>query len=411
MSPLFPLLGLILRGDAYGYALKRSVQAEFNPHWRIDFAQLYRSLAKLEAQDFVRARSALGKGGPARKIYSATARGRRAFEQWLQLPAVSQDEFWVKLRLALALGFDPDALVNAERARGEREQLKLRQAQAAERASGDTGQLLLSSAALRRAEAETDALIFARAVLTPHAPKKKTALQPLLIAGSDDPLMVYAAQAAQLVSRVTGSVAGLEALASREADIAGTHLRDPEAQEYNLAFVRYLIPEEDILLVNFAVREYGLLIARGNPKKIRGVRDLARRNVRLLNRPRGAGARLWLHQHLRAARLDPQSVRGWDTVTATYDLLAAAIRNDTADAGPGLRATAEQWDLDFMPLGLERFDLAIPRRVYESARAAKLFDQFATPGFRVHASALRGYDLARLGRVVGESRFGQRKKV
>lgn len=411
MSPFFPLLGLILRGDAYGYELKQIVASEFEPHWRIDFAQLYRSLAKLEERGFVRARAQTGDGGPARKSYSATARGRRAFEAWIAEPAATQDEFWVKVRLATTLGFDADALVRVERARAETERALRRQAQQSARTSGDAGQLILRDAALRRVQAETDALALAETVLLTRTRHKQSGAQPLLIVGSDDPLMAHAAQTAHLLSRVMGSLAGLEALASREADISGTHLRDAEAHEYNLAFVQRLIPEEDILLVNFAVREYGLVVARGNPKSIRGVRDLARRGVRLMNRPRGAGARLWLHQHVRAARLDPETLRGWDMVAATYDALAAAIEQNVADAGPGLRVTAEQWDLDFIPLGEERFDLAMPRRVYESARAEKLFDQFRSAEFRVYAAALHGYDVSRLGRVVGESKFGQRRKI
>ena len=409
MSPAFSLLGLLLRGDAYGYELKRLVETEFDPHWRIDFAQLYRSLAKLDAQGFVRVRDASGDGGPARKIYSATARGKRAFEKWIGEPANSQDEFWVKMRLATTLGYDADALLHAERARAENQRTARKQAQQNARDAGDAGQLILRDAALRRAQAETDALALAQVVVSAGARKTKRAALPLSIVGSDDPLLAYAAQAAHLVSHVMGSFAGLEALAAQQTDIAGTHLRDAEAHEYNLAFVQHLIPEDDILLVNFAVREYGLLIARGNPKRIRGVRDLARRNVRLLNRPRGAGARLWLHQDLRAARIDPQTLRGWENTAATYDALATAIEQDFADAGPGLRVTAAQWGLDFIALGQERFDLAMPRRVYESARAEKLFDQFHSPNFRAHATALHGYDISRLGRVVGESKFGTRR--
>ncbi len=412
MSPLFPLLGLLLRDAAHGYELKRRVASEFGSHWRIDFAQLYRSLAKLEAHGFVRARDAASEGGPARKIYYATARGKRAFETWIAEPAASQNEFWVKARLATTLGYDVAALVNAERTRTETERVKQRQAQQAARASGDAGQLVLSDAALRRVQAETDAVALAEVLFrTPSRKTSRARALPLVIVGSDDPLLAYLAQSARAVSQALGSLAGLEALAAQQADIAGTHLRDLEANEYNLAFVQHLIPEEDILLVSFAVREYGLLVARGNPKNIRGVRDMARRSVRLVNRPRGAGARLWLHQHLRAARLDPQTLRGWENTAATYDALAAAIVQNIADVGPGLRVTAEQRGLDFIALGEERFDLAMPRALYESARAAKLFDQFRSPDFCAHASALRGYDLSRLGRVVGESKFGQRRKT
>ncbi len=407
MSPIFPLLGLLLRGDAYGYELKRIVETEFAPHWRIDFAQLYRSLAKLDAQGFVRVRESASDGGPARKIYSVTARGRRAFAEWVAEPPDAQDEFWVKVRLAHTLGYDADALLRAERVRADAQRVVRQNAREAARTSGDAGQLVLREAALRRAQSETDALALAETVLPRKTRKHKNAALPLALAGSDDPLLAYAAQAAHLISSVNGSLAGLEALAAQQADIAGTHLRDMDVQQYNLTFVQHLIPEQDILLVNFAVREYGLLVARGNPKRIRGVRDLARRNVRLLNRPRGAGARLWLHQHVREARLDPHDLRGWENVAVTYDALAVAIENETADAGPGLRVTAEQRGLDFISLGQERFDLAVPRRVYESAHAAKLFDQFYSTTFRVHASALHGYDLALQGRIVGESKYGR----
>lgn len=410
MAPLFPLLGLLLRGDAYGYELKRMVEREFDPHWRIDFAQLYRSLAKLYARDWVRVRETSGDGGPARKIYHATARGRDAFETWIGEPAATHDAFWVKARLAATLGYDADALVNAERARAETERAKQRHARQAARSSGDAGQLVLSDAALRRAQAETDAVALAEVLFkTPSPNARRAPALPLVIVGSDDPLLAHLAQSAHAVSQALGSMAGLEALAAHTADLCGTHLRDVEAHEYNLAFVQRLIPEDDILLISFAVREYGLLVARGNPKNVRGVRDLARRGVRLLNRPRGAGARLWLHQHLRAARMDPQALRGWENAAATYDALAAAIETHAADVGPGLRATAAQWDLDFIPLGEEHFDLAIPRALYESARAVKLFDCLRSAEFRAYASTLRGYDISRLGRVVGESKFGKRR--
>lgn len=408
MSPFFPLLGLILRGDAYGYELKRIVEAEFEPHWRIDFAQLYRALAKLDAQGFVRVRDAASDGGPARKIYSATARGKRAFARWIQESAASHNEFWVKARLATTLNYDIAALVNAERARAETERAARRESHHQAHASGDAGQLLLSDAALRRAQAETDALTLAESILQ-TSPRKSARAQnlPLLIVGSDDPLLEFAAHSAHFVSQVLGSMAGLEALAAQRADAAGTHLRDVAARAYNIPFVQHLVPEQDILLVNFAVREYGLLVARGNPKKIRDVRDVTRRGMRLMNRTRGAGARLWLQQHLRAAHIDAASLRGWENTAATYDALAFALENGIADVGPGLRFTAAQRGLEFIPLGEEQFDLAMPRAVYESPRAAKLFDHLKSKDFRAHASTLRGYDIARLGRVVGESRFGR----
>lgn len=345
MAPIFPLLGLLLRSDAYGYELKRIVETEFNPYWQIDYAQLYRSLAKLQAKGWVRVRKLAGKGGPDRKIYSITERGRATFDAWLDEPTASYDEFWVKGHLTTTL--------------------------------------------------ETR--------LTPS-----TEL-PLVIAGSDDPLLATLVQRTQTISRVTGSTGGLVTLAQQAANIAGAHLRDPESSEYNVSFVQHLVPEEDVLLVNFAVREYGLLVAAANPLKIRGVRDLVRRNVRFLNRMRGTGARLWLHQHLRAARIDPRTLRDWTCTAATYDEIGGEIAKGGADVGPGLRATAQKWGLEFVPLGEERFDLVMPRALYESARAAKWLDALKSKEFRTGAAELSGYDVASSGRIVAAIQYGSRR--
>lgn len=392
MNPTFPLLGLLLRGDTYGYELKRAVETEFAPYWQIDFAQLYRTLAKLHAAGWARVQTVSGEGGPARKIYRATARGARAFETWIQAPAITHDEFWVKARLAAWLGYDAERLLTAERKR-------LESASQLDRAAADS---FLAEAAAWRTLAEREAVERAAVQLGSGS-------AALLIAGSDDPLLAQLAGRVHAVSRVTGSTAGLVTLAQHDADIAGTHLRDPETAEYNVPFVQHLIPEDEILLVNLAVREYGLMVAPGNPKHIRGVRDLARRNVRLLNRTRGAGARLWLLQHLRAAHIDPTRLRDWSHTVKTYAEIGDAILRGSADVGPGLRATAQRMGLELIPLGEERFDLAVPRALYESVRGAKLFTLLTSKEFRTHTGALPGYDLAQCGRVVAAIKYGSRK--
>ena len=341
MSPLFPLLALIARADAYGYELKRAIDTEFAPYWKIDFAQLYRSLAKLREQKLVRVRGIGRAGGPERKQYSLTPRGRDAVTRWLHEPATSREEFWVKARLMKNI-----------------------------------------------------------AAATP---------MPLLIAGSDDPLLAHLAQSIHAQTNVLGSTAGLFTLAQQQADVVGAHLRDPETDEYNVSFVQHLVAEQDVLLVQFAVREYGLLVARGNPKAIRGVRDLARQGARLLNRPVGSGARLWLQQHVRAARVDPTTLQGWSNAATTYETIARALVAEQADAAPGLRATAEQFGLDFVPLGQEHFDLAVARELYESARGEKLFARLHTPELRAYARTLPGYDISHSGRVIAEIKYGAKK--
>ena len=363
----------------YGYDLKRVIDSEFARYWRIDFAQLYRSLAKLHAQGFVDVHAVTGEFGPERKQYQITPEGRTVLEAWLSKAAASEDEFWVKLRLLTGLGYDPHALVRAEREREETERLK------------QTQNSRLSAAPQRYAGMDSAGM-------------------PLRFAGSDDALLARLAHDTNALSQVIGSTAGLVALAQDEADVVGLHLREPEANEYNISFVQHLVAEQDIMLVNLAVREYGLVVARGNPKQVRSVRDLTRGQVRLLNRSRGAGSRLWLQRLLRTARIDPSTLRDWSRSTGTYAGIANAILADEADVGPGLRVTAERAGLDFIPLGEERFDLAIPRPVYESRRGKKMREILHGKEFRNYARTLPGYDLSGSGRVITEIKFGQRRK-
>ncbi len=376
MSPLLPLLALIAHSDAYGYELKRIADSEFAPHWKIDFAQLYRSLAKLRAAGLVRAREIGRAGGPERKQYTITPRGRAALAAWLREPATTHEEFWVKTRLAARLGWDTHALVDAERAR---------MARTATASPGAVRQTPLNIASY------DDTL-------------------PLRIAGSDDLLLARLAQDAHALFYVNGSTAGLFALASQQADVVGAHLREPDTNEFNISFVKHLVAEQDVLVVNLAAREYGLLVAHDNPKGIRDVRTLTQRGVSLMNRTQGSGARLWLQRHVRALHLDPLTLRGWSRAVPTYEAVARAILEDAADVGPGLRATAEQFGLDFVPLGKERFDFVIARSVFESKRGRALQEILHSKTFREYARTLSGYDVSRTGRVMAEIRFGTQRK-
>lgn len=407
MSPIYPLLGLLRRGAQYGYELKRVVDDEFAPYWRIDFAQLYRSLHKMMHSGWIQAQVEPGVNGPARKVYALTPRGHVAFEAWMRQAAKTHDEFWVKMRLAQESGLNPQSLLAAERARIEDERAAWADAQRHARAADDPGRLLLTEAARRATEAAHASLEFAQALTRPARTTAWSGETPPLIAASDDPLLRRLAEMAHLPIRVVGSLGGLLALAQHEAQVAGAHLRDVESDEYNIPFVQHLLGEEDVLLIHFARREFGLLVAPGNPKGLWTWRDLTRRGVRFINRARGTGTRAWLMAQLRAARLEPTALRDWERTAPTYDAIAAAIATQVADVGPGLRATAVEWGLDFIPLGQERYDLVIPQSWYASPQGRDLLDKLHDRTFRRRAESLPGYDLALMGRVLARVRYAR----
>ncbi|MGE5140002.1 MAG: substrate-binding domain-containing protein [Rudaea sp.] len=400
MSPIYGLLGLLAQGERYGYELKRIVDQDYSPFWRIDFAQLYRSLARIVRAGWADARLAPGGKGPERKVYRLTRRGRQEFAAWLVRPCSDPDELLVKLRLAEGCGMRAAVLPAIQQFDLEPEHERRLAAHRAARESGDAGALLLAHAALEQLEAEQASLDVAGALFAVPPVRPTRPPSSLLISGSDDPLLARLAGLCLASNQVVGSLAGLLALARREADVAAVHLLDAESGEYNVPFVRHLLPEDDLLLVNLAYRENGLMLAHGNPKKIHSVRDLARPGVRLVNRTPGTGTRLLLAARLRAARVDPRSLPGWEGTAATHAAVAAAICAGRADVGPGLRAVAEEWGLDFLPLGEERFDLVVEQEALESARLEPLLAALHGREFNQSAAKYRGYDLRQSGQIV-----------
>lgn len=402
MSPTYALLGLLARGERHGYELKRIVEQEFAPFWRIDFAQLYRSLAKMARDGWVKSRVESGSGGPSRKVYALTALGRRAYAEWLTEPPEDCDEFFVKLRLATDTGASPAQLIEYQRHALEDEREARLERHRAAREAGDTGRLALANAALRETEAMLVALDLSTAIASPESSHRATegASSQIVITGSDDPLVGYLAQLTHASTHAVGSIGGLLALAQHQADAAGVHLLDAETGEYNVPFVKHLVPEDELVLVNLAFRENGLMIAPGNPKNIKSLRDLTRPGIRFINRQRGAGTRLLLFSKLRAARINPHSLPDWDRAVSTHEAIADAIVTGVADVGPGLRAVAYAWGLDFMPLGEERYDLVMSRNEFDSKHMHPVLDVLDSVEFRRAASTLQGYDLTRTGQVV-----------
>jgi len=405
------LLGLLSRGERCGYELRRELEDELGPDWRLDFGQLYRLLASMTRRRWIVARIEPGTRGPDRKTYRVTARGRAELRRWLRQPVAAvareRDELAVKLhfgakRVAALLGARR-RLLEAERTAHHA------RAQQAQRAH-DVGRWLPAEVRLRQTEAALQALD-AGAALIPRRAGARTSpnSNELVAVGSDDLVLELLARfladahsEIRFSTNPVGSLAGLIALREGRAHLAGIHLLDVDSGEYNVPFVKHLMPDEPVVLVNLAQRVQGLMLAPGNPKNLHGLGDLTRKGVRLINRQRGAGTRLLLHHRLRTARIDPRAISGYEHEAPTHNAVAAAIAAHTADVGPGIRAVAQAWGLDFIPLGHERYDLAIPRPIFDSARLRPLLEILHASSFRRQAAALSGYDVSHMCKVVAD---------
>ncbi len=203
----------------------------------------------------------------------------------------------------------------------------------------------------------------------------------------------------RLSSAHVGSLGGLVALRRGEAHFAGAHLLDPETGDYNVAYVRRYLPDQRVALVTLTYRQQGLIVTPGNPKGLQSLADLARPDVRFVNRQRGAGTRILLDYHLQQLGLAPHQVQGYDQEEYTHLAVAAAVASGRADVGLGIAAAAQALGLDFVPLFTERYDLVVPAAHYESEVLAPVWEVLADDAFRAAVAALPGYDPSPMGQV------------
>lgn len=207
----------------------------------------------------------------------------------------------------------------------------------------------------------------------------------------------------RLVSANVGSLGGLVALRRREAHLAGSHLLDPQTGRYNLSYLREYLPEERVRLIGWVNREQGLMTMPGNPKSIHGLKDLARKDIRFINRQRGAGTRVLLDYHLQQSAIAQDEIQGYDQEEYTHLGVAAAVASGRADCGLGISAAAASLGLDFIPLFHEEYDFVIPLRYIQIELLAPLFELMQNDAFRKAVSSLPGYNVERMGTVIGEN--------
>ena len=220
---------------------------------------------------------------------------------------------------------------------------------------------------------------------------------PMVMAGSHDPLLEWALaeSGAGLPSLFDSSLDGIKRLQRGEAIAAGLHVR--EANGYNREHVERELRDQPVVLIEWALRTQGLLVAAGNPLAIRQVNDLQDRRVML--RQRSAGSYVLLEHVLSSAGMFWDHIEIAGQTAKSESELALAIANGRADAGLGLEAMARRYGLGFVPLAEERYDIVIWRRAWFKPEMQKLMQFANTAAFRAHAQELGGYSLTGAGSV------------
>jgi molybdate-binding protein len=200
-----------------------------------------------------------------------------------------------------------------------------------------------------------------------------------------------------LLNSPVGSLDGLINLRLGLCHIAGAHLLD-ESGEYNTPYIRRLFPDREMEIFTLANRTQGLIAKAGNPKGIKCLADLARSNVRFVNRNPGSGTRLWLDTELKRLGIASTQIDGYDREVKTHSEAASLIEMGQADATLGLQAAAHRHGLDFTPLCEERYDLVLPRE--QEKKLAPVLDYIQTLDFRNTLNSLTGYNTAHSGEQI-----------
>ncbi|SMD25805.1 molybdopterin biosynthesis protein [Kibdelosporangium aridum] len=224
--------------------------------------------------------------------------------------------------------------------------------------------------------------------------------------GSHDLVLDLAASALRaadplitLASSNVGSLGGLVALRDGLCHIAGSHLLDPATGEYTLPYVDKLLGD-GIAVIRLVHRDQGLIVAPGNPLGLKGIDDLTQPDLRYVNRQRGAGTRALLDYELNQRGIDPTTIPGYAREEHTHLAVAAAVAAGRADTGLGILAAARAFNLDFVPVAQEPYDLVLRTDDLSNDLLAPLWDLLSRPEFQAEVEALGGYSCAETGRRV-----------
>lgn len=199
--------------------------------------------------------------------------------------------------------------------------------------------------------------------------------------------------------RYGSSTEAVAALHDGACDVAGLHIPLGPAQAAALAHYRRWLDGDDLVVIDIAHRRQGLMVAAGNPRKVYELADLARGEVRFINRQVGSGTRLLLETMLAQAGISPEAIAGFEQGEFTHAAVAAYVASGMADVGFGLETAARQFKLDFLPLASERYFLLCRAATLEAPALQPVLALLRSDTFRAAMQALPGYNPVDLGRV------------
>ena len=229
----------------------------------------------------------------------------------------------------------------------------------------------------------------------------------LVCIGSHDPIVDIASDFFHrktgkyfLSSAHVGSMGGIMALKTKETHIAPIHLLDMEEGSYNSSYLKKYLPDKPMALIKGVKRIQGIIVPKGNPLNIKTLEDIATKGSRFVNRQRGSGTRLFLDYNLKKWSIDPKDITGYEREEFTHIAVAAVVAAGDADCGLGVYSAAKLMDLDFIALGNEEYDFAVPLELLDMEIIREFIKVLKTDEFKGELDKLGGYDYRDIGEII-----------
>lgn len=226
----------------------------------------------------------------------------------------------------------------------------------------------------------------------------------VVITGSDDPALGLLAEALrhdasspELLVLPTGSLEGLIGLRHGIGQIAGCHLLDTSSGDFNVPYIRHLLPGRCVVVTTLAHREQGLMVTAGNPLGLTGLQDVITTGALFAHRNEGSGTRIWLEHALQTLQLAPDALRCLPRAATTHHEAARLVAEGQADVAVGLHQAAAANRLAFIPLFWERYDLVTTAEAHRDPHVQRVVHQLTDPEFVGQVAALPGYNATYTG--------------
>lgn len=202
----------------------------------------------------------------------------------------------------------------------------------------------------------------------------------------------------KLSSTHVGSFNGLLALRKKEAHLAPSHLLDEKTGIYNQSIVKELFSNEKMVIIKGVHRQQGLIVKKGNPKKIHGISDL-QNNIAYINRQKGSGTRNLLDYLLSQNEIAPHQINGYDHEVTTHMAVAIAVSEDV-DVGMGVYSASQALNLDFIECACEDYDFVTYASYLEHPMIQSFIQILKSKAFHDQLDRLGGYGYEESGEVI-----------